>query len=99
MHVIKKDLTMTLPDERYRAVLWASRFLQEIAHDRKKYPRVPKAVRQEAYSILRHYPSSWDLKMAAEGAPAVFQERMEPLYRMVKLYEQDKDSNDDQERK
>lgn len=90
---------MTLPDERYRAVMWASRFLQEVAYDRKKYPRVPKAVRQEAHSILRHYPSSWDLKRAADSAPDVFQERMEPLYRMIKQYEHDKDSTNDQERK
>jgi len=86
---------MTLPDERYRAVMWASRFLQELAYDRKKYPRVPKVVRQEAHSILRHYPSSFDLKMAERGAPDVFQERMEPLYRMVKQHEQDKHDNND----
>jgi len=81
---------MTLPDERYRAVMWASRFLQDIAHDTKKYPRIPKTVRREAYSILRHFPSSWDMQRASNGAPEVFQERMEPLYRMVKAYEQDK---------
>jgi hypothetical protein len=81
---------MTLPDERYRAVTWASRFLQDLAHDRKKYPRIPKAVRQEAYSILRHFPNSWDMQRASDGAPDVFQERMEPLYRMVKQHEQDK---------
>ena len=83
---------MTLPDERYRAVMWASRFLQELAYDKKKYPRIPKSVRAEANSILRHFPSSWDLKQAAEGAPNVFQERMEPLYRMVKQFEQDKEN-------
>lgn len=81
---------MTLPDERYRAVMWASRFLQEIAHDRKKYPRLPVAVRQEAMTILRHFPSSVDLKMAERSAPDVFQEKMEPLYRMIKKHEQDK---------
>ena len=81
---------MTLPDERYRAVMWAERFLQDLAHDYKKYPRIPKTVRQEAYSILRHFPSSWDMKNAADLAPVVFQERMEPVYRMVKQFEQDK---------
>lgn len=81
---------MTLPDERYRAVMWASKFLQEIAYDTKKYPRVPLIVRQEAKTILRHYPSSWDLDQAERGAPDVFQKRMEPVYRMVKAYEQDK---------
>ena len=83
---------MTLPDERYRAVMWAERFLQDLAHDRKKYPRIPKAVRQEAYSILRHFPSSWDMQNASNSAPEVFQERMEPLYRMVKQHEQDKEN-------
>lgn len=81
---------MTLPDERYRAVMWASKFLQELAYDRKKYPRLPKEVRQQASSILRHYPSSWDLDQAEQGAPDVFQKRMEPLYRMVKQHELDK---------
>jgi hypothetical protein len=84
---------LTLPDERYRAVLWASRFLQDIAHDRKKYPRIPKAVRQEAYSILRHFPSEWDMQRAAENSEDVFAVRMEPLYRMVKQYEQDKEND------
>jgi hypothetical protein len=84
---------LTLPDERYRAVMWAERFLQDLAHDYKKYPRIPKTVRQEAYSILRHFPSSWDMKNASDLAPVVFQERMEPLYRMVKQYEQDKEND------
>lgn len=79
---------MTLPDERYRAVMWASRFLQELAYDREKYPRISKTVRQEANSILRHYPSSFDLKQASHYAPNVFQERMEPLYRMVKQHDE-----------
>jgi hypothetical protein len=83
---------VTLPDERYRAVLWASQFLGELAHNTKKYPRIPKAVRQEAWSILRHYPSDWEMQRAAEKAPDVFAERMEPLYRMVKAYEQDKEN-------
>jgi hypothetical protein len=84
---------MTLPDERYRAVMWAERFLQELATDRKKYPRIPNAVRKEAFSILRHFPSEWDMKNASDLAPVVFQERLEPLYKMVKQYEQDKEND------
>jgi hypothetical protein len=80
---------MTLPDERYRAVQWAERFLKELATDRKKYPRIPTAVRREAYSILRHYPSDWDMKRAADDCPEVFQQRMEPLTRLVMQYEQE----------
>ena len=73
---------MTLPDERYRAVKYAQDFLSRLAGG--QYARVPKAVRDEARSILRHYPNNWDMDRAAQGAPEVFQERMEPLYRMVK---------------
>ena len=81
---------MTLPDERYRAVMWANKFLTELAVDRKKYPRIPKEVRQQAQSILRHYPSSWDMERAARSAPNVFQERMEPVARLFQKYEQSK---------
>lgn len=81
---------MTLPDERYRSVMWAKRFLEGIAHDKKAYPRISKTVRGEAYSILRHFPNEWDLDSAARRAPDVFQEKMEPLYRMIKQHEQDK---------
>jgi len=81
---------VTLPDERYRAVVWAERFLKELAHDTKKYPRVPKAVRREAYSILRHYPSKWDMTRVSEASPEVFQEKMEPLTRMLEVYKIEK---------
>ena len=77
---------MTLPDERYRAVKTAAQFLARLAGG--EYPRVPKAVRAEARSVLRHYPLDWDLKQAAEAAPHVFQERMEPLHRMILQHEQ-----------
>jgi hypothetical protein len=72
---------MTLPDERYRSVKWAESFLKRLAGG--EIPRVPKAVRDEARSVLRHYPSDWDMQRAAEGAPEVFQERMEDLHRFV----------------
>ena len=72
---------MTLPDERYRAVKWAEGFLSRLAGG--ELPRVPKAVRDEARSILRHYPSDYDMLRAAESAPEVFQERMEDLHRFV----------------
>ena len=63
---------MTLPDERYRAVLWANRFLHDLATDKDRYRGVPAAVRREALSILRHYPSTWDMDVAAHCAPSVF---------------------------
>ena len=72
---------MTLPDERYRAVKYAQDFLSRLAGG--QYARVPKAVRDEARSILRHYPNAWDMDRAAEAAPEVFQERMEDLHKFV----------------
>ena len=72
---------MTLPDERYRSVKWAEGFLKRLAGGH--YARTPKAVRDEARSILRHYPSDYDMNRAATAAPEVFQEQMEDLHRFV----------------
>ena len=77
---------MTLPDERYRAVVQTQRFLLRILTT----PRVPKAVKDEARACLRHYPSDWDMKRAADGAPDVFQEQMEAVTRLFKSYEEKK---------
>jgi hypothetical protein len=82
---------MTLPDERYRAVVQTQRFLLEILTT----PRVPKAIKDQARSCLRHYPSDWDMNRAAEGVPDVFAKRMEDVTRMFKYYEQKKAENDD----
>ena len=78
---------MTLPDERYRSVKWAESFLKRLAGG--EFPRTPKAVRDEARSILRHYPSEYDMNRAALQAPDVFQERMEDLHKMILKYGQD----------
>ena len=78
---------MTLPDERYRAVMQSIQFLTRLAGG--EYPRTPKAVRAEARSLLRHYPSAYDMKQAAHNSPNVFQERMDDLHKMVLKYEQD----------
>lgn len=81
---------MTLPDERYRAVMWAKKFLEGVAYDRERYPRISRAVRGEAHSILRHFPSEYDMKCAADTAPNVFAERMEPVTRLMAQYEESK---------
>jgi hypothetical protein len=80
---------MTLPDERYRAVMETMRFLTDLCNP-DVTPRVPKQVRKQALSLLRHYPSAWDMKIASENAPNIFQKEMEPLYRMVKKYDMEK---------
>lgn len=52
---------MTLPCERTSAVLRTEKFLIDL-RDPKKYPRVPKAVREEASRLLRHYPSRYNME-------------------------------------
>jgi hypothetical protein len=74
---------MTLPDERYRAVQQTQRFLLRLLTT----PRVPKAVKDEARGLLRHYPSDYDLQQLERSAPHVVQQRMEPLYKMVLQHE------------
>ena len=70
---------MTLPDERYRAVVYTRQFLLRLLTT----PRIPKAVKAEARSCLRHYPSDWDMQCAAAASPDIFQQRMEDLHRFV----------------
>ena len=80
---------MTMPDERFRAVMQAEKFLQSLCNVNET-PRVPKAIRQQARGILRHYPNHWDMIMASNGAPDHFQEQMEPVTRLFKQYEENK---------
>ena len=82
---------MTLPDERYRAVMQAKRLLEELC-DPKLTPRVAGGIRDRARGALRHFPTQWDMKSVEQLAPHIFEEKMEPLYRMVKEYDQDKDN-------
>lgn len=77
---------MTLPDERYRAVIQTKKFLQDILVT----PRVPRAVKDQARCCLRHYPDTWDMQQAAESTPHVFAERMEDVTRLFKKYEESK---------
>ena len=60
-----KERKMTLPTERTNAVLRTERFLIDLL-DPKKTPRVPKAVRQEAGRLLKHYPTQYDMEYMEE---------------------------------
>ena len=59
---------MTLPYERYNAVKHTEQFLTDLL-DPKKTPRVPKDIRQRAYSLLRHYPGGYNLDVIATRCP------------------------------
>jgi hypothetical protein len=91
--LMSRSREMTLPDERYRAVRYAEQFLSRLAGGH--YARVPKAVREEARSILRHYPNQYDMSKTTQTSPDIFQEQMEPLYRMIKQHEQLEDTSND----
>lgn len=85
---------MTLPDERYRSVVQTRRFLLDLCNP-EHTPRVPKLIRETARSMLRHYPSDYDMNKAAQTSPDIFQERMEPLYRMIKQQQQLEETSND----
>jgi len=63
---------MTLPDERYRALKAADQFMRDLM-DASVTPRVPKHIRDRARSVLRHYPSRWELEQLATAAPSVLE--------------------------
>lgn len=74
---------MTLPDERYRALRWAEQFMRDLM-DPSKTPRVPKAVRAQARSVLRHYPGEYYVEEIARRAPDLITPQMEELHRFIK---------------
>jgi hypothetical protein len=59
---------MTMPDERYRSLLYVRDFLYDLL-DPKMTKRVPAAVRQRARRLLRHYPFQYELGLLAKKAP------------------------------
>jgi hypothetical protein len=77
-----RDPDMTLPDERYRAVIQTRRFLMDLCNP-EHTPRVPKLIRDTARSMLRHYPSDFDMQLAARHSPDIFAEKMEDLHRFI----------------
>ena len=77
-----RDPDMTLPDERYRAIVQTQKFLLDLCNPQHT-PRVPKLIRDRARSMLRHYPTTFDMQHAAEAAPDIFAEKMEDLHRFV----------------
>lgn len=72
---------MTLPDERYRAVVQTRRFLLDLCNP--QHTRVPKIIRQHARAMLRHYPDDWNMEEAAKAAPDIFMVRMDPVHKFI----------------
>ncbi len=77
---------MTLPDERYRSMMAADRLLKDLC-DSSTTPRVPRAVRQRALYVLRHWPGEYYINRLAHAAPEIIyssEPEPDPLYRMIK---------------
>jgi hypothetical protein len=62
---------MTMPNERKWAIDNTRLFLVDLM-DPKKTPRVPSAIRKEAYRCLKHYPGEYSMEEAQRLAPSVF---------------------------
>lgn len=68
---------MTLPNERTRAVINVYDFLVRLIspYNKDGIKKIPKAVRDEALRLARHYPRPYDLYAAAKACPEVFDEQ------------------------
>lgn len=73
---------MTLPYERLRAVNNTGEFLFALL-DPKKTPRVPKVVRQWARRLVKHYPHPYEMNIAAEQAPDLFEAPKDAVGRKI----------------
>lgn len=56
---------MTLPVERTQAVVYTEQFLVDLLNP-KVTPKVPKAIRERAGSLLKHYPVKYHMDVISE---------------------------------
>lgn len=75
---------MTLPIERTNAVLRTEEFLIKLCIPSQS-PRVPKAVREEARRLLKHYPSRYNMQYIEESFESLKDERLRALDELAKL--------------
>ncbi len=80
---------MTLPDERWRSLVETKKFLMTLLSPHAT-PKVPRVIRERARSLLRHWPDDYHLEKMTIDMPFDFTKEMEPLYRMVKQREQER---------
>ena len=80
---------VTLADERYRSLVETKKFLMTLLSPHAT-PKVPRVIRESARSLLRHWPSDYHIEEMCRLMPQHFAKEMEPLYRMVKQREQER---------
>ena len=61
---------MSLPDEKYRALVYARDFLRDLLSP-EKTKRIPREIRNRAYRCLRHYPWDTDLEAISNKLPDI----------------------------
>ena len=59
---------MTMPDERYRAMVEGMKFIKDLLIPQLT-PRVPTHIRERARRVMRHYPTAFDFKQLARAGP------------------------------
>ena len=87
-HYIQEQQRVTLPYERMNALRSAEQLLCDLM-DPKATPRVPRAIRTRARSVLRHWPMGAQLDVIAERVPELYNTVEDPLYCAVKRYSKD----------
>lgn len=80
--MLDMERSVTLPDERYRALNMAESFLQDLM-DPKKTPRVPKRIRAQARLVLRHYPGSYYIDQIARRAPDIVAAELDDVHKFI----------------
>lgn len=80
---------MTLADERWRSLVETKKFLMTLLSPHAT-PKVPRVIRERALALLRHWPADYHLEKMTIDMPHDFAKEMEPLYRMVKQREQER---------
>ena len=63
---------MTLPRERTLAIINVREFLYSLLRP-SDTPKVPRWIRLQARSCLKHYPTGYDMALATEYAPSIFE--------------------------
>lgn len=59
---------MTMPDERYRAMVEGLKLLEDLLIPHVT-PRVPSDIRERARWVMRHHPSAYELTQLARRSP------------------------------
>jgi len=81
---------MTMPYERFAAVNRTREWLLLNLSNTK----LPRYIREEMRSLLRHYPVEAELEHIAEQAPHYLEKTPDPLTQMINEYPEEVDGDD-----